>query len=117
MSPISKLLIHCAALASATVAGAATFTVESAADYALKKNPAIVAARLRSEQKADLVVCLSHGGVQSSAGGSWVGEDVELARQVPDIDVVIGGHSHTPLPQPLLVAAGLPFPDPALMGL
>ncbi len=53
---------------------------------------------------AEVIVCLSHGGVwRPSAEDPWRGEDVELARLVPGIDVVIGGHSHTPLPEPILV--------------
>lgn len=45
-------------------------------------------------QRADLVIVLSHCGV---------GQDLRLAREVPDIDVIVGGHSHTQLDQPELV--------------
>jgi 5'-nucleotidase len=63
-----------------------------------------MAERLRNEEKADLVICLSHGGVRRPPGAeSWGGEDVELARQAPGIDVLVGGHSHTPLFEPVLV--------------
>jgi 5'-nucleotidase len=51
--------------------------------------PAVVA-QLRGREKADIVVLISH-----------CGEDVDqqLARRVPGIDVIVGGHSHTRLPQ------------------
>jgi len=47
---------------------------------------------LRSQ--ADLVVVLSHIGFD---------EDVRLARSVPGIDLIVGGHSHTRLDEPVLV--------------
>ena len=46
-----------------------------------------------------LVVCLSHSGTD----GSGKGEDYELARKVDGIDVIISGHSHTTLDQPVQV--------------
>jgi len=46
---------------------------------------------------ADLVVVLSHEGVS---------EDLKLAKAVPEIDVIIGGHSHTFLKQPEKVYHG-----------
>ena len=45
-------------------------------------------------KQADLVVVVSHIGVD---------EDIKLAALVPGIDVIVGGHSHTLLPEPLLV--------------
>ena len=45
------------------------------------------------EQGVDVIVALSHSGVQ---------EDRELAREVPGIDIIIGGHSHTALFEPIL---------------
>lgn len=42
------------------------------------------------KQHCDLIVCLSHIGVDTNK----VDNDFELARQVPEIDVIIGGHSH-----------------------
>jgi 5'-nucleotidase/UDP-sugar diphosphatase len=44
-------------------------------------------------QGADVIVALSHSGVD---------EDRELAREVPGIDVIVGGHSHTALFEPVL---------------
>ena len=45
------------------------------------------------EQGADVIVVLSHSGVD---------EDRELARKIPGIDIIIGGHSHTALFEPIL---------------
>lgn len=45
-------------------------------------------------KKCDLVIALTHIGHY---------EDVLLASQVPDIDLVVGGHSHTILPKPVEV--------------
>jgi 2',3'-cyclic-nucleotide 2'-phosphodiesterase (5'-nucleotidase family) len=45
-------------------------------------------------RQADLVIAVTHIGVE---------EDKKMAAEVPGIDVIVGGHSHTLLPQPLLV--------------
>ena len=57
---------------------------------------------LRSE-KCNIIICLSHSGVNKAENGEWAGEDVELARKVNGIDVIIGGHTHTKLAQPLTI--------------
>ena len=43
---------------------------------------------------ADLIVCLSHSGTHAKEKHS---EDERLAKKVPEIDVIISGHSHTVL--------------------
>lgn len=58
---------------------------------------------LREVQKADLVICLSHSGVKLMPDGTWGGEDVELARKVPGIDLIISGHTHTYLDKPIVI--------------
>lgn len=58
---------------------------------------------LRNVQKVDLVICLSHSGVKLMPDGTWGGEDVELARKVPGIEVIISGHTHTFLEKPLII--------------
>ena len=45
-----------------------------------------------------IVICLSHSGTEDGKG-----EDYELARAVPDIDVIISGHTHTTLGEPIRV--------------
>ena len=47
---------------------------------------------LKDEKKCDLVICLTHLGYE---GEDY--NDTELAAAVEDIDVIVGGHSHTHL--------------------
>ncbi len=63
---------------------------------------------LKEQEKVDLVICLSHSGVARGSDGSWTGEDVNLAKKVPEIDVIISGHTHT-LIQDQLVVTGTPI--------
>lgn len=67
-----------------------------------------VADRLRNVERCDLIVCLSHLGWQI-AGLS----DEELIPATRNIDIVIGGHSHTYFanPQILKNLDGMPVPD------
>ncbi len=59
---------------------------------------------LRNKEKVDVVIALSHGGVVKGTGGRYTdGEDVRLAKDVPGIDVVISGHSHTELQDAIIV--------------
>lgn len=44
--------------------------------------------------KVDVIVAISHSGED---------EDQPLAKAVPGIDVIVGGHSHTALQQPIIV--------------
>jgi 5'-nucleotidase / UDP-sugar diphosphatase len=59
------------------------------------------------EENCNIVICLSHSGVYREKNGAWGGEDVELARAVRGIDLIIGGHSHSKLEQPLIVKGTL----------
>ena len=64
---------------------------------------------LRKSEKVDVVIALSHGGVEKGPDGRYdTGEDVQLARDVPGIDVVISGHSHTELKEAILVNGRTP---------
>jgi len=64
---------------------------------------------LRETENVDVVICLSHGGVQKGKDGRFSeGDDVQLPRAVPGIDVVIGGHSHTELEEPIIVNGRTP---------
>jgi 5'-nucleotidase len=53
---------------------------------------------------ADLIVALSHSGVTN---GVVQGEDEQLAKLVPEIDVIVGGHTHVVLPTPTVVGKTL----------
>ena len=55
---------------------------------------------LKKDEKVDLVVCLSHSGTWKDKSRS---EDEILAKKVPGIDVIISGHTHTKLTEPILV--------------
>lgn len=55
---------------------------------------------LQNREGVELIICLSHSGTD---GRSPKTEDEILAKEVPEIDVIISGHSHTELPEPLLV--------------
>ena len=64
---------------------------------------------LRETEKVDLVICLSHGGVEKGKDGRITdGDDVRLAKAVPGIDIVIGGHSHTELQKAIMVNGHTP---------
>lgn len=51
-------------------------------------------------QDADLIVCLSHSGTSEDEKSS---EDTQLANAVPEIDLIVSGHTHTVLSAPLQV--------------
>jgi 5'-nucleotidase len=85
-----------------TSGGAVTFTdtIEAAKE---------MVAILRDKEKVDLVICLSHGGVEKGKDGRFSeGEDVGVARAVPGIDIVISGHSHTELREAIIVNGRTP---------
>lgn len=64
---------------------------------------------LRETEKVDVVICLSHGGVEKGEDGTYTkGDDLHVAEAVAGIDVVVGGHSHTELKQPLLAGGRTP---------
>jgi len=52
------------------------------------------------KQGAEFIVCLSHAGTGESLETS---EDEELAKAVEGIDVIVSGHTHTTLTEPLVV--------------
>jgi 5'-nucleotidase len=64
---------------------------------------------LRETEKVDVVIALSHGGLEKAPDGSYHdGEDVRLAKDIPGIDVVISGHSHTELQEAIIVNGRTP---------
>ena len=56
---------------------------------------------LKIEQKCDLVICLSHLGFQYKNDPKMV-SDIILAQKTKDIDLIIGGHTHTFLDKPII---------------
>jgi 5'-nucleotidase/UDP-sugar diphosphatase len=53
---------------------------------------------LREKEGVDLVICLSHSGIWDDKKKS---EDEILAKKVPGIDIIISGHTHTKLTEPI----------------
>jgi 5'-nucleotidase / UDP-sugar diphosphatase len=85
-----------------TSGGATTFADPTAAARDVVKI-------LRETEKVDVVIALSHGGVEKGKDGRYIdGEDVRLANDVPGIDVVISGHSHTELSEAIIVNGRTP---------
>ena len=54
---------------------------------------------IRRNEDVHLIVCLSHSGLEESGDR---GEDVELAKAVPEIDLIISDHSHATMKKPLV---------------
>ena len=49
---------------------------------------------IRKNEKVDMIACVSHGGTWEDENKS---EDEILAKEVPDIDLIISGHTHSEL--------------------
>ncbi|WP_299111108.1 bifunctional UDP-sugar hydrolase/5'-nucleotidase [uncultured Winogradskyella sp.] len=56
---------------------------------------------LKEDEKCDLVICLSHIGYEYKNRPDKV-SDIKLARATKDIDLIIGGHTHTFLSKPTI---------------
>lgn len=54
---------------------------------------------LRKEKECELVICLSHLGYEYKNDPKKV-SDIHLAQNTSGIDLIIGGHTHTFLPEP-----------------
>ena len=65
---------------------------------AAERTVAALEEELSGRNEPYFIICLSHSGTD---GGK--GEDYELARAVDGIDVIISGHTHTALDQPIRV--------------
>lgn len=59
-----------------------------------------VVGEIQSGGSADVIVCLSHSGTMEDPKKS---EDEILAAEVPEINVIVSGHSHTELPEAIMV--------------
>lgn len=54
---------------------------------------------LKKEQKCDLVICLSHIGYDYKEEPTKISDKI-LAANTENIDIILGGHTHTFLPEP-----------------
>lgn len=55
---------------------------------------------LKDKQKCDLIICVSHLGHEYDSNKI---SDTKLAQLTSDIDLIIGGHTHTFLEEPLII--------------
>lgn len=53
---------------------------------------------IREKENVDMIVCVSHSGTSEEPRKS---EDELLAEAVPEIDLIISGHTHTTLTEPI----------------
>lgn len=75
---------------------AAPVTFEAIADAAKR-----MVTELRETDHVDLVVALSHSGIHADG----TGEDAKLAMDAPGIDLIVSGHTHDSLSQPVQVGS------------
>lgn len=54
--------------------------------------------KIKKKEKVDMIACVSHSGTWDEADKS---EDEILAKEVPDIDLIISGHTHSQLDKPI----------------
>ena len=57
---------------------------------------------LKDEEHCDLIICLSHLGYYYKNSPERI-SDLNLAKATKNIDLIIGGHTHTFLPKPTVV--------------
>lgn len=57
---------------------------------------------LKEEHSCDLIICLSHLGYYYKRNPDKI-SDLNLAKTTKNIDLIIGGHTHTFLPKPTIV--------------
>ena len=68
--------------------------------HGLIKKAAYYSRLLKKEKKCDLVICLSHLGFKYSHNKV---SDLVLAKNTRNIDLIIGGHTHTFLKNPVVL--------------
>lgn len=54
---------------------------------------------IQAKEKADMIVCVSHSGTWEDEDKS---EDEILAKSVPELDLIVSGHTHTDLDEPIV---------------
>ena len=55
-------------------------------------------AEIKANESADMIVCVSHSGTNTDESKS---EDEILAKNVPELDLIVSAHTHTALTQPI----------------
>ena len=55
-------------------------------------------AEIKANETVDMIVCISHSGTDANEDKS---EDEILAKEVPDLDLIVSGHTHTKLDEPI----------------
>ena len=56
-------------------------------------------ADIKANEDVDMIVCVSHSGTWDDESRS---EDEILAKAVPDLDLILSGHTHTEIEEPIL---------------
>ncbi len=56
-------------------------------------------AEIQAKEDVDMIVCISHSGTWEDPDKS---EDEILAKEVPELDLIISGHTHTKLDEPIV---------------
>lgn len=56
-------------------------------------------AKIKDEEDVDMIVCVSHSGTWEDESKS---EDEILAKSVPELDLIISGHTHTEIGEPIV---------------
>ena len=54
---------------------------------------------IREHEEVDMIVCISHSGTNADESKS---EDEILAKAVPELDLIISGHTHTYMAEPIV---------------
>ena len=65
---------------------------------AAERTVAALKEELASRNEPYLIICLSHAGTEDGKG-----EDYELAKKTEGIDIILSGHTHTTLEEPIRV--------------
>lgn len=55
--------------------------------------------KIQANEDADMIICISHSGTSENESKS---EDEILAKKVPELDLIISGHTHTKLEEPIV---------------
>lgn len=59
--------------------------------------------KILKNNNVDIIICLSHSGIEYDKENNPFFEDVELAKKVKDIDIIISGHTHVATPTPVVI--------------